>query len=123
MIDWLMVEHFKKEEFTCKCGCGLNNINDDVVYMLDTARQWANIPFKINCGCRCKKHNKDVGGVTDSAHTKGLAVDISTPSDSVRFSIVSALLKVGFKRVLLYDTFIHCDMDLSKPNPILIIMK
>jgi len=123
MIDWSEVNHFKKDEFTCRCGCGLNNMNEDFIFTLDEARDISQIPFKINCGCRCEKHNKDVGGVTDSAHTKGLAVDISISSDSVRFSIVSALLKVGFKRVLLYDTFIHCDMDLSKPNPILKIMK
>ncbi|ARU48318.1 D-Ala-D-Ala carboxypeptidase family metallohydrolase [Sulfurospirillum diekertiae] len=123
MVNWWQIKHFKKEEFTCKCGCGLNNINDDLVILLDTARQSANVSFKINCGCRCEKHNKEVGGVEDSAHTKGLAVDISTLSDSVRFNIVSALLKVGFKRVLLYDTFIHVDMDLTKPNPILKIMK
>ena len=123
MIDWTKVEHFKKEEFTCKCGCSLNNMNVEVVYMLDTARKFANIPFKINCGCRCEKHNKDVGGVEDSAHIKGLAVDISTRDDKSRFIIISALLKVGFSRVLLYDTFVHCDMDLLKPNPILKIIK
>lgn len=123
MFDWSEVNHFKKEEFTCKCGCGLNNMNEEFIFTLDEARDIAQIPFKINCGFRCEKHNKEVGGVTDSAHTKGLAVDISTPSDSVRFNIVSALLSQGFKRVLLYDTFIHCDMDLSKPNPILKIMK
>lgn len=123
MIDWSEIKHFKKEEFTCKCGCGQNNIIDELVLLLEIARKMANVPFVINCGCRCEKHNKEVGGVEDSAHTKGLAVDISTLSDCVRFNVASALLKVGFKRVLLYSTFIHCDMDLSKPNPILKIMK
>jgi uncharacterized protein YcbK (DUF882 family) len=123
MFDWENVKHFKKEEFECKCGCGLNNINDDFVRMLDSARFFTKIPFKINCGVRCEKHNKEVGGVEDSAHCKGLAVDISTRSDSIRFAIVEALLKVGFTRVLLYDTFVHVDMDLTKPNPILKIMR
>jgi len=123
MIDWSKVKHFKESEFTCNCGCGLNNINDDVVLMLDTAREWAHIPFKINSACRCEKHNKLVGGVTDSAHTKGLAVDISVRDDESRLIIMRALLKICFKRLLLYDTFIHVDMDLSKPNPILQIIK
>ena len=123
MIDWSMVEHFKKEEFECKCGCGQNNISDELVLLLEIARKKAGVPFVINCGCRCEKHNKEVGGVEDSAHTKGLAVDISIRDDESRFIIVSALLSQGFKRVLLYDTFIHVDMDLSKPNPLLKIMK
>lgn len=123
MINWFKVQYFTKDEFACKCGCAFNNIDEDVVFMLDTARKLANIPFKINCGCRCEKHNKEVGGVTDSAHTKGLAVDISTRDDRSRFIIIFALLKVGFSRVLLYDTFVHVDMDLTKPNPILKIMK
>lgn len=123
MIDWSKVTHFKESEFTCKCGCGLNNVDDIFIQKLIEARYLAQIPFKINCGCRCEKHNKDVGGVTDSAHTKGLAVDISTRDDRSRFIIVSALMKAGFSRVLLYDTFVHVDMDLSKPNPILKIMK
>lgn len=123
MIDWKNLKHFKKEEFECKCGCGFNNINDELVLILENAREFANVPFKINCGVRCEKHNKEVGGVEDSAHIKGLAVDISTRSDSLRFAIVEAVLKVGFSRVLMYDTFVHVDMDLTKPNPILKIMK
>lgn len=123
MINWSEVKHFKQEEFTCKCGCGFNNINDELVLLLDIARGLAKVPFSINSACRCDKHNKQIGGVEDSAHTKGLAVDISTLSDSVRFAVVSALLKVGFKRVLMYSTFVHVDEDLTKPNPILKIMK
>ena len=123
MIDWSKIKHFKKEEFTCNCGCGFNNINDDFVDMLDNARFFTKIPFKINSACRCEKHNKMVGGVTDSAHCKGLAVDISVRDDRARFIIISALLEVGFSRVLIYDTFVHVDMDLTKPNPILKLMK
>lgn len=123
MIDWKTIKHFKKEEFTCKCGCGLNNISDTLVLMLEDSRKLANVPFKINSACRCETHNKKIGGVKGSAHVKGLAVDISIPSDSARFAILSALLNVGFLRVLIYPTFIHVDLDLDKPNPIIKIMK
>lgn len=123
MIDWKTIKHFKKEEFTCKCGCGLNNINQTLVLMLDDSRGSANMPFKINSACRCESHNKKIGGVKDSAHVKGLAVDISIPSNGARFAILSALLNVGFLRVLVYPTFIHVDLDLDKPNPIIKIMK
>lgn len=123
MIDYSKFKHFKKEEFTCKCGCGLNNMEFQVIEMLDEARGFAGVPFKINCGCRCDKHNNEVGGVKDSSHKNGLAVDISALNDKDRYMIFGALFLVGFRRILIYDSFIHVDIDLSKVNPILKIMK
>ena len=123
MINWSDVKHFKQEEFTCKCGCGFNNINDELVLLLDIARGLAKVPFSINSACRCEKHNKKVGGVKDSSHCKGLAVDIACNDDKRRFIIVSALISVGFNRIIIYDTFIHVDIDMEKSNPILQIKK
>ena len=123
IIDWSDINYFKDYEFTCKCGCGLNNISEELVFNLDEARDISQIPFKINSACRCEKHNKKVGGVKDSSHCKGLAVDIACNDDERRFIMVSALLKVGFKRILIYDTFIHVDIDLEKSFPILQIKK
>ena len=120
---WDVVRHFENDEFTCRCGCDNNGISKPLVLMLDDARELAQIPFKINSGFRCLKHNEKIGGVKDSSHCKGLAVDIACNDDKRRFFIVSALISVGFKRILIYDTFIHVDIDLEKPNPIIKIMK
>lgn len=117
------MKYFKSSEFSCKCGCGFNNMNQDVLMMLDLARSMAEIPFFINCGCRCVKHNKEVGGVEDSSHLSGLAVDIRVHNDFVRYRIINSLLKVGFERVLIYDSFVHVDLDNSKVHPIIKLMK
>lgn len=122
-IVWSDINYFKESDFACKCGCGFNCISEELVFNLDEARSIAQIPFIVKSGCRCEVHNIAEGGEKDSSHKKGLAVDISCRSDERRFSIVSALLKVGFKRILIYDTFIHVDIDLDKPNPIIKIMK
>ena len=53
MIDWSSFNYFKKEEFECRCGCGLNNMDLEFLIDLDEARDIAQIPFKINCGVRC----------------------------------------------------------------------
>lgn len=53
------LRHFKYEEFTCKCGCEVNGISKALVLCL-SARELAKIPFKINSGFRCVKHNKKV---------------------------------------------------------------
>lgn len=113
------LKYFKREEFTCNCGCGLNNISDDLLTKLDQAREIAGIPFKVNCGTRCPKHNKNEGGEDDSAHLYGFAVDISAPTSGQKFLIVSSLLKVGFTRIGVYANFIHGDIDMKKPQKML----
>lgn len=37
-MDWSKVKFFKENEFACKCGCGFNNINPQLVLALDMAR-------------------------------------------------------------------------------------
>lgn len=34
-------------------------------------------PLNVNSGVRCKRHNAEVGGVSNSLHTTGQAVDLS----------------------------------------------
>ncbi len=80
-INWKDVKHFSKSEFECPC-CSKVLVSRKLVFMLDLARSLAGIPFNISSGYRCKKHNKQVGGVNNSAHVTGLAVDIEVP-DSV----------------------------------------
>jgi hypothetical protein len=67
--------HFKKEEFNCPC-CGMNNINYSVVALCEDIRaHFGDRPMQITSGCRCAKHNSDVGGVAGSRHVLGKAVD------------------------------------------------
>lgn len=47
--------------------------------------------FVINSPCRCQEYNKKVGGVENSSHCKGLAVDIACDNVFNRFNIVSSL--------------------------------
>ena len=77
--------------------------------MLDEARGIANIPFHITSGYRCELHNKAVGGVDKSLHTKGQAADIRAESSNERFLIVRALIKAGFKSIGIYKNFVHAD--------------
>ncbi|MDD4949649.1 D-Ala-D-Ala carboxypeptidase family metallohydrolase [Sulfuricurvum sp.] len=115
----IQLKFFKLSEFTCKCGCGLNNMQDAQLLKLDKARELANIPFSVNCGTRCPKHNKDEGGEDNSSHLRGLATDISAKTSQEKFLIISALLKVGFKRIGVYSTFIHCDSDTTLPQNVI----
>lgn len=82
---------------------------------LEEARAFAKVPFVINSGFRTKAHNKAVGGVENSSHTKGWAVDIRATTSAERFVILSALMRIGFNRIGIANSFIHVDMDPNKP--------
>jgi hypothetical protein len=94
-------------------------LKPELVRMLDDARRIAGVPFKLNSGYRTEEQNKKVGGVEESAHTKGEAVDISCTLSDRRWKIVNALLSVGFKRIGVGDTFIHCDIDKEKAQNVI----
>jgi hypothetical protein len=114
---WIGIQYFKPSEFTCKCGCGFlpyNIITHQFISDLDYARDLARVPFIVNSGCRCEKHNTAIGGERDSAHCKGLAADIQCKTPRRRTAILEALLTVGFNRIVIYDNFIHVDNDTTK---------
>lgn len=75
-LSWDNIKHFKKTEFTCKCGCGLNNIDLKLVKVLEEIRNHFGQPCTVTSGCRCKTHNARVGGVQGSRHVVGKAADI-----------------------------------------------
>lgn len=74
--------NFKKEEF--KCGCdGMYcdgypvKVDESLVKKLEQLRaKLGDKSVIINSGIRCEEHNKKVGGVSNSQHLKGKAVDI-----------------------------------------------
>lgn len=93
------------------------NMQKAFLTLLDKARDIADIPFRINSGYRTPEHNAEVGGVSDSAHTRGYAADIAYHSLENRDSMLSALYAVGFRRFGIAQSYIHVDNDPSKPSP------
>lgn len=64
-------------ETACKCGCGFNPVHQGLIDILQTIADCVGTPMKLNCVCRCEKHNKAVGGEPNSYHVKGMAADIA----------------------------------------------
>jgi len=114
-----MKEEKKEPEYKYFSPKEIVGLKPELVTALDIARGKAGIPFVITSGFRSKAHNKEVGGVENSSHTTGLAVDISAKTDSNKFAILKALLDVGFNRIGLYKTHIHADMDSTKSQNVL----
>ena len=116
MDPWQFIRHFKKSEFTCRCGCGANGIDYDFVKQLDRAREIAGVPFIITSGYRCPRHDAEVGG--SGNHQRGLAADIAVHSIKERKEILVGLLIAGFKRIGIGKEFLHVDAVPDNPEGI-----
>lgn len=111
----IIMSHFDIKEFDSpdQPGSGVY-MKIKFLEMLDAAREQAGIPFRVNSGYRTPEHNTAVGGVPDSAHTRGWAADIAAWTLEQKIRIVRATRSVGFNRFGIYDTFIHLDCDPGK---------
>ena len=80
---WDGIKHFKKPEFACKCGKYCDGypaeIDMNMVKIADQIREKIGKPITINSGLRCKTHNANVGGVSNSQHLLGKAADLGCP--------------------------------------------
>jgi len=93
-------------------------LTDDLMYKLDRAREYYGHAIVITSGYRDPIKNESIGGVKNSSHTTGEAVDIRIPLDrEMRDKLLWALGRAGFDRVGAYNLHAHVDVDKSKPIP------
>lgn len=67
---------FKRSEISCKCGCGFNSFDAELLTVLEDVREYFDKPVTITSGNRCEQHNNKVGGSKGSKHKLGTAADI-----------------------------------------------
>lgn len=102
-------------DFSCKCGCGLDNVSHE---LLENFESFINLfGFKIenvniHSACRCVEHNASVGGVFNSQHVKGLAIDFSIDDVDIQELYEKVLDSELFDGVGYYEKlgFIHVDL-------------
>ena len=81
---WGEIRYFTRDEFACKCGGKYCNgypvdIDMNMVKIADEIREKIGKPITVNSGLRCKTHNANVGGVSNSQHLLGKAADLGCP--------------------------------------------
>lgn len=75
----------------------------EFIAKLDLARKVAGIPFVITSGFRSPEKNQSVvGAVSDSAHLKGLAVDLAVSDSRSLCKMIEGALSSGIHRIGVY---------------------
>jgi uncharacterized protein YcbK (DUF882 family) len=108
-------EHFSASEFACSCGCGYGtrpgDVSTELLSLLELMREEYGSPMNINSGCRCATWNAHVGGVHNSAHTRGTAADIRCTSGANRRKLMDLAVMSYASGIGIARTFVHCDVD------------
>ena len=111
--------YFQPSEFDDRTSPGSGaNMQCSTVGMLDEARHRLGRPIKITSGFRTPERNAAVGGVANSAHLGGWAVDIHAPTMEEKRQLLRVLYQVGFRRFGIMATAIHADNDPDKPQAV-----
>lgn len=113
-------KYFSAKEFErCTPTCSIDDMSQELLDKLDLLREACNMPLVLNCAYRSKAWDKSKGRSGNSAHTKGLAVDIRANAGSTRFKIVQNALKLGFNRIGVASSFIHVDISKELPQNVI----
>jgi uncharacterized protein YcbK (DUF882 family) len=113
---WDTIKYFTRDEFKCKCGKHCNGFpvepKEKLVKLLDGVREHFNAPIYISSGLRCEIHNSAVGGVSNSRHMYGKAVDfcVSGISSNLVLPYVQKLTGVRYSYAI-DSNFVHMDID------------
>ena len=103
----------------------VEGLEAEFVARLEKARHHAGVPFVITSGKRDADANATAGGVQDSAHLQGRAVDLRSTSSRTHFKIVEGAIFAGIKRIGVYrnqsgsPSHIHLDDSPDLPGEVL----
>jgi len=113
---WSSIRYFSRKEFACKCGRYCDGfpaqMQRKVVELADRARAELNGVGYVSSGLRCPQHNANVGGVSDSRHLIGKAVDLRIEGKSARQTLAWAQKQPEVRYAYAIDTsFVHMDIE------------
>ena len=117
---WQGIRYWTREEFKCRCGeyhtpyCSGYPVEPDrtLVELADQTRAHFGRPGIRSSGIRCPWHNRDCGGVANSRHVSGKALDfrIQGKASSEVLAYVQTLPQVHYAYAIDGD-YIHMDVE------------
>ena len=120
-------DNFNLSEFTCGMGnpckhCGgVAFIDPLLVLLLEDIRAIVGKPIRILSGYRCKSHNNEIGGASNSMHMAGMAADLAPP-EGLSISRFYELCQMAVKKYqggcgcYIGSNFVHVDIRCTPPN-------
>ena len=113
---WNSIQYFSQKEFACKCGRYCNGypakMQRSVLELADRARAELKGVGFVSSGLRCRQHNANVGGVSDSRHLIGKAIDLRIEGKSARQTLAWVQRQPEVRYAYAIDTsFVHIDIE------------
>ena len=116
-MAWL---NFTRDEFSCQCGCGTNEIKDEFIDVAQEIRSEIGVPLTVSSGFRCGKHPIEARKTAPGEHTDGTCADFYV-SHSTAFAVNKAasnhpkVTGIGVKQKG-NTRFLHIGIGPAKPG-------
>lgn len=114
---WMGIRWFRREEFRCRCGgkyCDGFPAEPvrQLVELADQVREHFGKPTIVSSGLRCKRHNAACGGVANSRHLTGRAVDFRVKGETAGAVLNYILSLPGVRYAYAIDgSYVHMDIE------------
>lgn len=112
---WDDIKHFTREEFRCKCGKYCDGFPAEpsgaLLRLAQRVRGHFGAPAIVSSGVRCEAHNAAVGGVANSRHLTGRAMDFRVEGQRAAQVLDYVLAQPETHYAYAIDgTYIHMDV-------------
>lgn len=118
-VFWDGIKYFTRDEFACKCKqygkayCNGYPVepSQKLVRLAEKVRVHFNAPITVSSGIRCKQHNINQGGVYNSRHTLGTAMDFAVRGKTAAqvLAYVKTLPEVAYCYAI-NESYVHMDV-------------
>lgn len=113
---WEEMEFFEREEFRCKCGGKYCDgfpaqMRQEVVRIAQEARKHFDQPAYVVSGLRCREWNRIQGGVENSQHMYGEAVDLRIAGVSAQRLLAFLQTRPIRYAYAINETNVHFDVE------------
>ena len=116
-VNWEEVKYFVRAEFQCNCGGKYCNgfpaePKKKLVEVADRVRGHFGAAAIISSGVRCERHNANVGGVSNSRHLAGKAMDFRISGKKAAEVLAYAQQQPEIRYAYAIDkNYIHMDIE------------
>lgn len=114
---WDDIRYFDREEFRCKCGGKYCNgfpaePQEKLIRAAERVRAYFGAAATVSSGVRCQRHNANVGGVSNSRHLSGKAMDFCVSGFSADMVLAYVSKQKDIRYAYAIDSrFVHMDIE------------